>query len=434
MTKMKRIFVLVFTLLMGSILLSACSSGNSTEGQGDSDVTEITYWQYTFPTKVEEIDKIIADFEDENPDIKVLAQDFPYDQYQNKIFAAVEAGDGPDIMNIYNGWISKYVDMDYIQPIREEFMSKDEISDYYVDMIQPYELDGEYYTLPVAVRSLALFWNKDLYKEAGLDPESPPKTWDELIENAKAMTEMTDDGRYKQEGFGWNAAGQGLHEFQQVLLRQYGVEPYSEDASKVLWNEKQEGYDAFKYWMDMTMVDKIGDPDVGNTYREAFLAGIAGMIVDGSFAVGDIQNASFDWGVTTLPVLEEGGLQSNYASYWTNAIAKGVEGKKLEASERFLEYLIQEDVQREWLENIGELPASQALIADEELINHPTYGPFIEGLEYAHATFFVNEDKERQIIIDGVDKIRLENADYDESFDEIVKKIQAVRNEFFDKQ
>lgn len=431
---MKRIFVLVFTLLMGSILLSACSSGNSTEGQGDSDVTEITYWQYTFPTKVEEIDKIIADFEDENPDIKVLAQDFPYDQYQNKIFAAVEAGDGPDIMNIYNGWISKYVDMDYIQPIREEFMSKDEISDYYVDMIQPYELDGEYYTLPVAVRSLALFWNKDLYKEAGLDPESPPKTWDELIENAKAMTEMTDDGRYKQEGFGWNAAGQGLHEFQQVLLRQYGVEPYSEDASKVLWNEKQEGYDAFKYWMDMTMVDKIGDPDVGNTYREAFLAGIAGMIVDGSFAVGDIQNASFDWGVTTLPVLEEGGLQSNYASYWTNAIAKGVEGKKLEASERFLEYLIQEDVQREWLENIGELPASQALIADEELINHPTYGPFIEGLEYAHATFFVNEDKERQIIIDGVDKIRLENADYDESFDEIVKKIQAVRNEFFDKQ
>lgn len=431
---MKRIFVLVFTLLMGSILLSACSSGNSTEGQGDSDVTEITYWQYTFPTKVEEIDKIIADFEDENPDIKVLAQDFPYDQYQNKIFAAVEAGDGPDIMNIYNGWISKYVDMDYIQPIREEFMSKDEISDYYVDMIQPYELDGEYYTLPVAVRSLALFWNKDLYKEAGLDPESPPKTWDELIENAKAMTEMTDDGRYKQEGFGWNAAGQGLHEFQQVLLRQYGVEPYSEDASKVLWNEKQEGYDAFKYWMDMTMVDKIGDPDVGNTYREAFLAGIAGMIVDGSFAVGDIQNASFDWGVTTLPVLEEGGLQSNYASYWTNAIAKGVEGKKLEASERFLEYLIQEDVQREWLENIGELPASQALIADEELINHPTYGPFIEGLEYAHATFFVNEDKERQIIIDGVDKIRLQNADYDETFDEIVQKIQAVRDEFFDKQ
>lgn len=431
---MKKAFAMMFTLLIGSVLLAACSSGDSKESKGDSDITEITYWQYTFPTKVEEIDKIIADFEKENPDIKVVAQDFPYDQFQNKIFAAVEAGNGPDIMNIYNGWISKYVDMDYIQPIREEFMSKDEISDYYVDMIQPYELDGEHYTLPVAVRSLALFWNKDMYKEAGLDPESPPKTWDELIENAKAMTEMTDDGRYKKEGFGWNAAGQGLHEFQQVLLRQYGVDPYSEDTSKVLWNEKQEGYDAFKYWMDMTMVHKIGDPDVGNTYREAFLAGLAGMIVDGSFAVGDIQDASFDWGVTTLPVLEEGGLQSNYASYWTNAIAKGVEGEKLEASEKFLAYLIQEDVQKEWLENIGELPASKALIADEELVNDPTYGPFIEGLEYAHATFFVNEDKERQIIIDGVDKIRLENADYDETLDDIVKKIQEVRDEFFNKQ
>lgn len=421
----------MFTLLLGAVLLAACSSNKAKD---DPDVTEITYWQYTFPTKVEEIDKIIANFEKENPDIKVVAQDFPYDQYQNKIFAAVEAGSGPDILNIYNGWIPKFVDMAYIQPIREEFMSKEEISDYYVDMIQPYELDGEYYTLPVAVRSLALFWNKDMYKEAGLDPESPPKTWDELIENAKAMTELTDDGRYKQEGFGWNAAGQGLHEFQQVLLRQFGVEPYSEDTSKVLWNSKQEGYDAFKFWMDMTMVEKIGDPDVGNTYREAFLAGLAGMIVDGSFAVGDIQKANFDWGVTTLPVLEEGGLQSNYASYWTNAVAKGVEGKKLEASEKFLAYLIEEDVQRDWLENIGELPASKALIADEKLVNDPVYGPFIEGLDYAHATFFVNEDKERQIIIDGVDKIRLENADYDETFDDIVDKIQAVRDEFFDKQ
>lgn len=429
---MKRFFIMLFTLLIGSVLLAACSNKDAKDGK--SDVTEITYWQYTFPTKVEEIDKIIANFEKENPDIKVIAQDFPYDQYQNKIFAAVEAGDGPDIMNIYNGWISKYVDMDYIQPIREAFMSKDEISDYYVDMIQPYELDGKYYTLPVAVRSLALFWNKDMYKEAGLDPESPPKTWDELIENAKAMTEMTDDGRYKREGFGWNAAGQGLHEFQQVLLRQFGVEPYSEDASKVLWNEQQEGYDAFKYWLDMTKVHKIGDPDVGNTYREAFLAGLAGMIVDGSFAVGDIQDASFDWGVTTLPVLEEGGLQSNYASYWTNAIAKGVEGDKLEASERFLAYLIGEDVQKEWLKNIGELPASKALIADEEFVNDPTYGPFIEGLEYAHATFFVNEDKERQIIIDGVNEIRLEDADYDETLDDIVKKIQEVRDEFFNKQ
>src|SRR5699024_902990 len=100
------------------------------------------------------------------------------------------------------------------------------ISDYYVDLVQPYELDGKYYTLPVAVRSLALFWNKEMYEEAGLDPEKPPKTWDELIENAKTMTKMTDDGRFKQEGFGWNAEGQGLHTFQQVILRQFGVDPY----------------------------------------------------------------------------------------------------------------------------------------------------------------------------------------------------------------
>jgi len=288
--------------------------------------------------------------------------------------------------------------------------------------------------LPVAVRSLALFWNKDMFEEAGLDPEEPPTTWDELVESAKAMTKLDANDRYEQEGFGWNAEGQGLHTFQQVMLRQHGVEPYSEDNKEVLWNSEPESYEAFGNWLDMTKVDKIGEPEVGNSYREAFVAGIAGMIIDGSFAIGDVKETDFDWGVTTLPLLEEGGVESNYASYWTNAIAKGVEGDKLEASEKFLEFLIQEDVQKEWMDNIGELPAAQSLIEDEELLSDPVYGPFIEGLDYAHATFFVNEDKERQAVIDAVDKILLEDAPYDDTFDEMVEELQDIRDDFFEGQ
>src|SRR5699024_9898381 len=206
------------------------------------------------------------------------------------------------------------------------------------------------------------------------------------------------------------------------------------DNKEVLWNSEPESYEAFGNWLDMTKVDKIGEPEVGNSYREAFVAGIAGMIIDGSFAIGDVKETDFDWGVTTLPLLEEGGVESNYASYCTNAIAKGVEGDKLEASEKFLEFLIQEDVQKEWMDNIGELPAAQSLIEDEELLSDPVYGPFIEGLDYAHATFFVNEDKERQAVIDAVDKILLEDAPYDDTFDEMVEELQDIRDDFFEGQ
>ncbi|MUV37044.1 sn-glycerol-3-phosphate-binding periplasmic protein UgpB [Lentibacillus sp. JNUCC-1] len=428
---MKKIKWLLVGILAGMLFIAGC--GGDDETKGDPDKTTITYWQYTYPSKVEEIDKIIKDFEEENPDIEVIAQDYPHDQYQQKIFAAMKADKGPDIMNIYYGWVPEYVDREYIQPIRDEFMTDEEISDYYVDMVEPNKTDDTYYTLPIAVRSLALFWNKDMFEEAGLDKDTPPETWDEVIDYAKKMTVLDDNGRYEQEGYGWNVGGQGLHMFQQVMLRQFGVEPYSDDGKEVLWNSEPEGYDAFEYWVNMSKEHKIGDQNFANSYSEAFISGKAGMIIDGSFRIGDVQSSTdFDWGVTTLPVLEKGGLESNYASYWTNAIATGVEGKKLEASEKFLEYLIQEDVQREWMKNVGELPAAQALAEDEEIKEDPVYGPFVKGLEHAHATFFVRAEKEREIMMNKVDQILLNDADIDKTFDELVEEIQTVRDEYFE--
>lgn len=426
---MKNVKYLLILFFLALIFIGGCSGKDA---EGDPDKTTITYWQYTYPSKVEEIDKQIEKFEEENPDIEVIAQDYPHDQFQQKIFAAEKAGKGPDIMNIYYGWIPEYVDKGYIQPIRDELMSDDEIEDYYVDMIQPNKTDGKFYTLPTAVRALALFYNKDLFKEAGLDPENPPNTWDEVIEYAEKMTKLDSNGRFKQEGYGWNVGGQGLHMFQQVLLRQWGVEPYSEDGQEVLWNSSPEGLDAFRYWVNMNKKHKIGDPDFGNSYGEAFMSGKAGMIVQGSFGIGDVQEAAnFDWGVTTLPVREEGGLESNYASYWANAISSEVEGEKLEASEKFMKFLISEDVQKEWMENVGELPSAQDLVEDEAIKEDPIYGPFVKGLENAHATFFVNAEKERDIMMNKVDEILLKDADIEQVFNELVDDIQSVRDEYF---
>ncbi|MFK4996908.1 extracellular solute-binding protein [Bacillus sp. N9] len=103
--------------------------------------------------------------------------------------------------------------------------------------------------------------------------------------------------------------------------------------------------------------------------------------------------------MTTLPVREIGGLESNFGSYWTNAITKDVSGKQLEASQRFLKFLISEETQKSWLENVGELPAAASLADDKEISEDPIYGPFVEGLAKAHATPFVNEEKKEKLLL-----------------------------------
>src|ERR1700719_4146177 len=115
--------ILAVVMAISLMALAGCSnSSEKTSSDSNKDVT-ITYWQYTFPAKVTEIKSLIQKFESENPNIKVVAQDFPYDQYNQKVAAAMHAGKGPDVMNLYYGWLPQYVKQGYLQPIPQDLMS-----------------------------------------------------------------------------------------------------------------------------------------------------------------------------------------------------------------------------------------------------------------------------------------------------------------------
>lgn len=65
----------------------------------------ITYWQYDFRSKVEAVNELIKKFEAANPGIKVQHQTFPFDAYQQKVASSIPAGQGPDVVNLFYGWL-----------------------------------------------------------------------------------------------------------------------------------------------------------------------------------------------------------------------------------------------------------------------------------------------------------------------------------------
>ena len=393
--------------------------------------TTITYWQYEFASKVEAINELIKKFETANPGIKVVHQTFPFDAYQQKVASSIPAGQGPDVVNLFYGWLPTWVKAGYLQPLPDEYLKL--VDTEFSSMAQAAKVNKKLYGLPTAVRSLALFYNKDMLGAAGF--KNPPKTWDEFTAMAAKMTQK-DGNKFSQLGFALAPNGQDHHLVREVLLRQFGGRPYSDDGRKVLFGSP-EGLKALTFytdWLKKYQVGTLGDQFFpgNNAYRDAFIAGKVGMIVDGSFAIGTVKNgAKFNWGVTELPNEKLGGRRVNFGSFWMHGLSPLATGAKKEASLKFLEYITSAETQKYWLDKVGELPARKSLIKDPKLSLDKTFGPFVLSLAYAKATPFVDEIGQRKTLVDAINRVLLENKDPAESLKQAVAEEQKLLDDFW---
>ncbi len=369
---------------------------------------EIEYWQYTFKQRVETIDELIVRFQKANPGITVKHVHVPYDNYRTRIAAAIPAGEGPDVAQLFYGWLDDYIKAKLLQPLPSGTFNIAEIDRDFFPFVQGMKVDGQYYALPTAVRALALFWNKKLFTEAGLDPAKPPTTLAELLEMAKKLTKRDAGGNLLTAGIAIDTGGQDLHWIREGLIRQFGGQPYSDGGKKVAYTTPA-GAAAVGWYVGLATKEKVSEFGFMTDGVTAFRSGRAGMTIDGSFRLGAFDGQrGLDYGVTELPA--HNGVTSNFASYWANGITAKAKGEKLAAAAKFLAFITTPEAMQLWMEKVGELPARVALAQTDAVKNHPKYGPFIRGLGYAVATDFVDETGQRKVFMDMVDRITLKNA------------------------
>src|SRR4051812_43021182 len=183
---------------------------------------EIEYWQYVFDTRVKAMDQLIAKFQAANPDIKVKQTTFPYADYQTKVAASIMAGQGPDVLQLFYGWVDNFIKGKMIQPLRPQAFPHADIERDFFPIVGAMKRGNDYYGVPPAVRSLALFYNKKLLKDAGLDPSKPPQTLDELVAAAEKTTKRDSSGNIISAGLTLDMAGQDHQWWRENLVRQFG--------------------------------------------------------------------------------------------------------------------------------------------------------------------------------------------------------------------
>ncbi|HEY5796945.1 MAG TPA: extracellular solute-binding protein [Bosea sp. (in: a-proteobacteria)] len=397
-----------------------------------AQTVEIEYWQYVFDARVKAMTELIKRFEAANPTIKVKQTTFPYADYQTKIAAAMPAGQGPDVVQLFYGWLDNFVGAKFIQPLPRDAFPPAMIEKEFYPIVAAMKRDGEYYALPTAVRSLALFYNKKLFQEAGLDPAKPPRTVEELLDMARKTTKRDAAGNMLSAGITLDFPGQDYHWWRETLLRQNGGQPYSDDNKTVTYNSEA-GARSLNWYADLQRVHKVGQVGFMDEGQAAFRAGRAAMTIDGSFRLGGFGAIkAFEWGVAELPTSAD-GKKSNFASYWVNAITTKPTGPKLEAAKKFLAFVTTPEAMQLWLETVGELPARKEAAETEKNLNHPIYGPFLKALAYSHATVFVEEMGQRQVSLDMINRVLLQNQDAKAALAEAAKAEQAILDKFYKK-
>ena len=390
---------------------------------------QIEYWQYFFEGRVKAIDALIKTFEAQNPDIKVVHTHFPYEQYRTKVAAAVPAGEGPDVVQLFYGWLDEYRKAGLLQPLSKEAFDPAQIEKDFFPMVQAMKAEGQYWAMPTAVRSLALFWNKRLFKEAGLDPEKPPQTNEELLAMAQKLTKRDATGNLLVAGMTISPEGQDHHWWREVLVRQFGGKPYTDDNKKVTYNDEA-GVKALTWYTDLMTKHKIGEIGFMDEGQAAFRAARAAMTVDGSFRLAAFdRQRGLDYGVAELPA--HNGVKSNYASYWVNGVTSKAKAEKRAAAEKFLKHITTPEAMQVWLKEVGELPARKDAALTKENTEHPKYGAFIKGLDYAHATQFVAEADQRKIAMDMIDRVRLQNVSPADALKEAAEKEQKILDTYY---
>lgn len=389
---------------------------------------EIEYWQYFFDARVKAMETLIENFQEANPDITVKMTHFPYADYRTKVAAAIPAGEGPDVVQLFYGWLNDYVAAELIQPLPADVFPASQIDAEFFPMVQAMKDGDAYWALPTAVRSLALFYNERLLEEAGVEP---PTTLDEMIAAAKAMTKRDGAGNLTQVGMTAGMTAQDHHWWREGLVRQFGGEPYVDDYQTVNYNNEA-GLEALNFYASLfsgdDAVSAIGFMDEP---QAAFKAGRAGLHIDGSFRIGSLNDTrGLKWGVTELPATAD-GTRSNYSSYWVNAITTKAEGEKYDAAVKFMQYVTSDEAMQIWLDVVGELPAKPSVGLTDANASDPVFGPFIKGLAYAHTTKFANESGQRQVMVEMVERMTLQGMSGEESLAIAAEAEQKILDDYY---
>lgn len=364
----------LFLLFIVSVLmLAACtnSDSGSEEGNPDGDEestgkTEIEFWHAMTGSGQESLNDIVASFNASQEDYVVRAEfQGSYEESLTKLRSVGGTSDAPAITQVFEVGTKYMIDSGFVEPMNTFIEKYDyDLSQLEENILNYYKVDGELYSMPFNSSTPVMVYNKDAFKEAGLDPEKAPETFQEVID-AAAKLKTDEMAGFSLLTYGWF--------FEQLVATQGGLyvnedNGRSGDATEALFNG-EEGLKVFNFLDTMNKAGTFGNFGTNwDDIRAAFSTEKVAMYLDSSAGVADmIANSPFEVGVAYIPYADDvdrNGVVIGGASLW---MSKGISEKEQEAAWEFMKYLTTPEIQAKWHLETGYFAINPAAYEEESV-------------------------------------------------------------------
>ena len=313
------------------------------------------------------------EWEAENPGFKVVPEVVGWGQCQDKVTTLAAAGTPVALAYVGSRTLKQFALNDLIVPVP---MTDEEKASYYNYVPDTVTFDGTQWGVPVAFSTKAFYWNKDIFKAAGLDPEVPPKTWEEEIAFAKQIEDNTDF-----DGFGVVAKtfDNTMHQFLHWVYTNDG-QVIDADGNIVL--DSPQNLEALTALKDISAYSEEGPTAYEqNEVRAIWLDGTLGMIHASPNAANLATEAGMNWGVAALPLGPSAKGPGTLLITDSLAVFKG-SGVEEQATS-LAKYLTSGE--RQWAAEMAQgltplrplEPQTAELLAEK-----PYWAPFLDGIEF----------------------------------------------------
>ena len=371
--------LLLFLTLGIALFLAACSSEGSSAKESESngetpdpaesvEKQEVTFWHSMGGAGQEALDKIVEQYNTTQDDIQVNAEyQGTYDESLTKFNAVAGSDSAPTFIQTFEIGTMSMINSGQIKPI-QEFVDADsyDMSGLEKNITNYYSLDGTFYSMPFNSSTPVMYYNKDAFTAAGLDPETAPATFEEVEEASKKIVESNPEMKgFALQAYGWL--------WEQLLANQGALllnndNGRTETPTEIGWTE-EEGKSILEWVKRMVDDETFANYGTnGDNMMAGFLAGDVSMFLQSSASSRDvIDNAPFEVGIAFLPhpeAKERQGVAIGGASLW---MIDGKPEAEQKAAWEFMKYLQTPEVQAQWHTGTGYFAINPAAY-DEQIV------------------------------------------------------------------